>query len=93
MTESFGKRVRRLRQEQSYTVSEAAVKCGVSDSTIRQIESGGVRMPSFSVGVRLADSFNVDPHYLLNGGGPMSIWDELEAPKRRLDALEKRPLN
>ena len=80
--EPFGKRVKRLREETGTTVATLALEVGVSEGSIRQIEAGAVKFPSFLVGLRLARYLDVDPYYLALG--------ETSSTMERLVDLEKR---
>lgn len=53
MGDTLGKRLRRLRTARGYTVVELAGAVGVGESTMRQIERGGVTSPAFHLGLRL----------------------------------------
>lgn len=96
VTESFGQRMRRLRDEQGYSVADLAAAVGASEGTIRQLESGTIKSPSFLLGIRIADQLKVDPKYLAAGNG-ISIpvrFDEMDVRlnevERRLAKLEQR---
>jgi transcriptional regulator with XRE-family HTH domain len=67
--EPFGKRVKRLREEQGILASHAAYLCGVTEGAIRQIESGQTKSASLHVGIRLAALLHVEPRYLAFGEG------------------------
>ncbi len=86
--ESFGERVRRLRQEGGHNIADTAMAVGVSEGAIRQLETGNVKSPSFLVGLRLADYLHVDPFYLAMGDGA-SLTDHLELLDRRMSRVEK----
>jgi transcriptional regulator with XRE-family HTH domain len=89
MTESFGKRLRRLRDERGFSVADLASAVGVSESAIRQLEVGTVKLPSFALGLRLADRLNVDPYYLAAGAG-FSMTEQIDRIERRIAKLEQR---
>jgi transcriptional regulator with XRE-family HTH domain len=89
MNETFGGRLRRLRTTLGITVVDLAAAVGAAEGTIRQIENGTVKMPSFLLGLRLADHLNVDPRYLALGEG-FSMSERFDAIDRRLTKLEKR---
>lgn len=89
MSETFADRLRRLRREQGYTIVDLASAVGVSEGTIRQLESGNVRSPNFLLGIRLADQLRVDPRYLALGEG-LSIAERFETLERRLTKVEQR---
>ena len=82
MTEPFATRLRRLRTEQGYTVVDLAAAVGSAEGTIRQLESGKVKSPSFLLGIRLADQLKVEPRFLAVGIG--------QTIEQRLDAIEQR---
>jgi transcriptional regulator with XRE-family HTH domain len=89
MTETLGERLRRLRTERGLSVIELASAVSASEATIRQIETGSVKAPSFLLGVRLADQLNVDPRYLALGDGA-STTERFDLIERRLTKLEQR---
>lgn len=89
VSESFGDRLRRLREEQGFSVTDLASSVGVSDSAIRQLELGNVKSPSFALGLRIADRLNVDPHYLALGAG-FSMTDRIDGMEKRLVKVEQR---
>ena len=80
--ESFGERLQRLRLERGYTVAGLARAIDVSEGSVRQLESGMTKSPSFHVGLHLALVLGADPFVLAYG-----------APAARLDAakLKRRP--
>jgi len=88
MNETSAERVKRLRNEQGFTLAGLALAVGVS---IRQIESGTVQSPSLILGVRLADALHVEVRFLALGEGS-STADRFAAIERRLDNIENRPL-
>ena len=87
--EPFGKRVKRLREETGTTIATLALEVGVSEGSIRQIETGAVKFPSFIVGLRLARYLDVDPYYLALGE-TSSMMERLVIVERRLADLERR---
>ena len=89
MTEPFGKRLRRLREERGFSVADLASAVGVSESAIRQLEVGTVKLPSFALGLRIADRLNVDPYYLAVGAG-FSMTEQIDRIERRIAKLEQR---
>jgi transcriptional regulator with XRE-family HTH domain len=89
MSETFGERLRRLREAQGLSVPEIASAVGASEGTIRQLETGNVKNPAFALGLRLADKLNVDPYYLALGTG-FSMQERFELLERRVGALEQR---
>jgi transcriptional regulator with XRE-family HTH domain len=89
VTETFGQRLRRLREEQGMSVPELASAVGASEGTIRQLESGNVKNPAFALGLRISDKLNVDPHVLALGEG-FSMRDRFELVEGRVERLEQR---
>jgi transcriptional regulator with XRE-family HTH domain len=89
MSESFADRLRRLREEKGLTVSSLAASVGVAEGTIRQLETGQTKNPSFVVGVRLANQLSVDPFYLALGDRA-TLTERMEIFERRLTKLEQR---
>ena len=85
--ETFGHRLRRLRAERGLTIGALAKLVGVTDSAIRQLESGESKSASFSVGLRLAQVLEVDPAVLAFGEGS-SLAGRLREVERRLSAIE-----
>ena len=61
---SFGDRVKKLREQKSWNRKELGNRLGVSGSMICAYEKG-LRMPSFPVLISMARLFNVSTDYLL----------------------------
>jgi transcriptional regulator with XRE-family HTH domain len=89
MSETFAERLRRLREEQGFTVATLALEVGVSEGAIRQLETGTVKNPSFAVGLRIAHRLGVDPYDLGFGKGS-TLEERLAVVERRLAKLEQR---
>lgn len=89
MSESFAARLRRLREEQGFTIATLALEVGVSEGAIRQLETGNVKSPSFVVGLRLAHRLGVDPYELALGNGS-TLEERLTMAERRIAKLEQR---
>lgn len=89
MTETFAQRLRRLRNDHGYSVADLASTVGASEGTIRQLENGSVKSPSFLLGIRLAERLDVDPRYLALGEGS-TFSERLDALERRMAKLEQR---
>ena len=89
MSETFGDRLRRLREQQGFSIATLAVEIGVSEGAIRQMETGNVKSPSLLVGLRLAHRLGVDPYELALGEGS-NLNERLIIVERRVDALERR---
>jgi transcriptional regulator with XRE-family HTH domain len=89
VAESFSDRVRRLREERGTSIAALAIEIGVSEGTIRQLESGNVKNPGFALGLRLAHHLGVDPYYLALGEGS-GLGDRLTLLERRVAKLERR---
>jgi transcriptional regulator with XRE-family HTH domain len=89
VSETFGERLRRLREEQGFSITELAGAVGVTDSAIRQLEIGNVKSPGFALGLRIADRLHVDPYYLALGAG-LSLTEHIERIEKRVTKLEQR---
>ncbi len=89
MSESLGQRIRRLREAQGRTVVDVARAVGAAEGTLRQIESGHIKTPGLLVGLRIANTLNVDPFELALGDGA-STTERFEALERRLAKIEAR---
>ena len=87
IVESFGERLKRLRRERALTIPALAKLVGVTDSAIRQLESGESKSASFAVGLRLAHILEVDACVLAFGEGT-SLGGRLLEIERRVTAIE-----
>lgn len=78
--EEFGRRLKKVRQETKLSSEELATACQVNPVFIRQIETGA-RLPSFSVFIRICNSADISPAYLLGNEIKIEItdcgWEEL----------------
>lgn len=72
MSESFGDRLRKAREEKKLTQGELADKTGFQPSAISHFESNR-RSPSFDNLKKLADALNVSLDYLLGRSAPPTI--------------------
>jgi transcriptional regulator with XRE-family HTH domain len=72
VVESFGVRLRRLREQRHMTPSALAHAVGVTEGAIRQMESGQTKSASFLVGLKLAEVLGVTPAYLVTGREKLS---------------------
>lgn len=86
--ERIGERLKRLRDENGLSVIELASAVGCSEATIRQLENGQVKAPTFILGLRIADRLAVDPRYLALGDGA-SMTERFDVLERRLAMLER----
>jgi transcriptional regulator with XRE-family HTH domain len=68
-TETFGERLRRLREARGLRKTALARRVGLTEACIRQLESGRTSQPRLSDGMRLADALGADPRYLAFGEG------------------------
>jgi len=60
--------LRRLREEQGFSVAGLAERCGgLPTADIHDLEAGRVKDPELSVGLRLADALSVDARFLASG--------------------------
>ncbi len=78
VAESFGARLRRLREAHHLIPTHLAVLVGVTESAVRQMEKGRSGTASFPVGLRLAAALGVEPSYLAFGDS-----DGLDDPRVR----------
>ncbi len=89
--ETFGDRLRRLREAAGFSIKTLAEEAGVTEGAIRQLETGGVQNPSFAVGLRIATAVKADPYELAFGGaGTGSVAERLAKIEARLARLEGR---
>ncbi len=65
--ETFGQRLRRLREARGLPKTVLAKRVGLTEACIRQLESGRTSGPRLADGVRLADALGADPRYLAFG--------------------------
>ncbi len=87
-TETFGERLRRLRMDRGYTLMSLAMRVGMTEACLRQLEAGRTRDPRLCDGMRLADALGADVRYLAFGEGdpPPRTPDLAE----RVAAIERR---
>jgi transcriptional regulator with XRE-family HTH domain len=98
-TESFGKRLQRLRKARGLRVVDVAYAAGITEGAIRQLESGTTKGATLVVGLRLAKLLGVTPDYLATGAeggaddaGPLRVvLARIENHERRLAAVENPP--
>jgi transcriptional regulator with XRE-family HTH domain len=84
--EPFGARLRRLREARGLKLTTLAMRVGLTEAAIRQLEIGRTREPRLADGMRLADALGADPRYLAFGEGE----DPRSDVERRLAAVEQR---
>ncbi len=68
-TETFGERLRRLREARGMRKTVLGRRVGLTQAAIRQLESGRTSDARLAVGVRIAAVLGVDPRYLAFGEG------------------------
>jgi transcriptional regulator with XRE-family HTH domain len=87
-TETFGERLRRLREAKGFALTTLAMKVGLTEACIRQLETGRTKEPRLGDGMRLADALGADVRYLAFGEGdpPPRAPDLAE----RVAAIERR---
>ena len=90
--ECFGDRLRRLRLARGLSCSELALRVGVTEGAVRQMESGQTKIASFVVGLRLARELGADAWYLANGvpGDAPNADASAGTLALRVTALERR---
>ncbi len=84
--EPFGVRLRRLREARGLKLTTLAMRVGLTEAAIRQLEIGRTRDARLADGMRLADALGVDVRYLAFGEGE----DPRSDVERRLAAIEQR---
>jgi transcriptional regulator with XRE-family HTH domain len=67
MAQTFGERLRTLRERRKMTVSQLAIAVRITEGAIRQMESGQTKSASFITGLRLASTLEVTPWFLATG--------------------------
>jgi transcriptional regulator with XRE-family HTH domain len=65
--ETFGQRLRRLREARGLRKTVLARHVGLTEAAIRQLESGRTSDARLADGVRIAAVLGVDPRYLAFG--------------------------
>jgi transcriptional regulator with XRE-family HTH domain len=88
-TETFGARVRRLREELGLSIAAVAAASEVSEAVIRRIESGNLKDPSLIVGLLLARVLSTDPYRLALGEAGAAL-KRIESLEARVGLLERR---
>lgn len=72
--ETFGQRIKRLREAAGLKQHELAARCGMGQSAIGNIENGK-RGGSRNL-AKLATALGVNPYYLETGEGPERTWSK-----------------
>lgn len=90
--ETFGQRLRRLREERGLTVVDLGNTAGCAEGTVRQLETGHTKSPNLPLGLRLADALHVDVRYLALGENP-SLGERLAALEAQVQKLDTRLQN
>ena len=85
---SFRERLRAFREERGLRVGELATAAGVTDSAIRQMESGRTKKASFSVGLMLSRELHVNPWYLCFGDDGVVLETGVRSEEATAKALE-----
>ncbi|HEY6236488.1 MAG TPA: helix-turn-helix transcriptional regulator [Candidatus Elarobacter sp.] len=88
MFQSFRERLRALREERALRVGGLANAVGVSDSAIRQMESGQTKSASFAVGLMLSRELHVSPWYLCFGEDGVLLETGVRSEEAAAKALE-----
>ena len=84
----FRERLRALREQRGLRIGELARSVGVSDSAIRQMESGGTKRASFTVGLMLSRELGVNPWYLCFGDDGVVLETGVRSEEAAAKALE-----
>jgi transcriptional regulator with XRE-family HTH domain len=85
---SFRERLRAVRERRGLRVGELASAVGVTDSAIRQMESGWTKKASFSVGLMLSRELRVNPWYLCFGDDGVVLETGVRSEEAAAKALE-----
>lgn len=98
--QTFGERLKAAREKAGFSVSGLARAVRINEATLRAIESGTTKYPSFPVGVRIAGLLDVTESYLLTGRAGRvtetglrsvaAVLTELEHQDMRITALNRR---
>jgi transcriptional regulator with XRE-family HTH domain len=94
-TETFGERLRRLRETKGWALATLARRVGLTEATLLQLETGRTREPRLGDGMRLADALGTDARYLAFGDGepptvPSELSQRVTVIERRLGVVELR---
>ena len=65
--ETFGQRLKRLREARGLRKTVLARRVGLTEAAIRQLESGRTSEARLTAGLRIAEVLGVDPDYLAFG--------------------------
>jgi len=87
--EAFGAGLRRILENEGFTFAALAKEMGISGGTLRQLETGKVRSPSFTTGLRRATVPHVHPYELCFADGTGSIAARLARVEAQLAYLER----
>ena len=103
MAQTFGERLRTLRERRKMTVSQLAVAVRITEGAIRQMESGQTKSASFLTGLRLAHTLDVTPWFLATGQsegaaetakarrpGDANLVEAIEALTKTLESVDRR---
>jgi transcriptional regulator with XRE-family HTH domain len=98
LDEPFADRLKRLRKARGLRVTDVAAAAGVTEGTIRQMESGATKSPTLVNGLRIAKLLSVTPDYLATGtegtdddtGALRAILHRVNEHERRLVEIERR---
>jgi transcriptional regulator with XRE-family HTH domain len=90
MTETFGQRLRRLRDAAGLTIIDLATVVGCAEGTIRQIENGHVKSPSMILGVKIADALHADVRFLALGDNAVPVGERLAALEAQVKTMDAR---
>ncbi len=88
----FGRQLREVRKELKVTSDRLGVACGVNPVFIRQIEAGA-RVPSVPVFVKICDSLQISPAYLLRSEVQIPVtdqgWEEMAEGLSQLSSVSQ----
>jgi len=84
VSDSFGKKVRKLRIAEGLKLEELAEKLETTKNYVWQLENKSPARPSGQLLLRIADIFDVSPDFLINDSA------EAQTDNHRRDALLRR---
>jgi transcriptional regulator with XRE-family HTH domain len=92
--ETFGQRLKRLRNARGLRVTDVAAAAGITEGAIRQLEAGSTKGASLVNGLRIAKRLGVSPDYLATGtDGTDDDMGLTRVILARLDDHERRLVN
>lgn len=91
-SESFGKRLNKVRKEQHLTSEKLSEKCAINAVYIRQIESAS-RIPSLPVFVDICNALHISPNYLLDDSLETNEQEQFDSLWKRIRSLTPKQVS